>query len=314
MEPRRLHLGGPEREREQAEHVRRARWAAVASLVVVAAVALVIVLSTTGGSSSRTPTPTQAANRPSAVATTPRPSGGVTAPILAYHVINQPPAQSALPSSLYVPPEQFTAQMQALKAAGWHAVTLDQLEANWTRGAPLSPGKPIVITFDNGYASQYKNALPVLKQLGWVGVENLQVNGLSPADGGLSDAQVRGLIGAGWELDAAGLSQADLTVLDAAQLNSEVASARQTLRSRYGVPVNWFSYPSGRYDPTVVASVRQAGYVGATTGSPGWASPQADRFRLPRLEVVADTSPSQLLSQITAARQTTTAPPSSTGT
>ena len=52
---------------------------------------------------------------------------------------------------------------------------MDQLRANWTRGVPLGPGKPIVITFDNGYESQYTNALPVLKQLGWTGVENIQL-------------------------------------------------------------------------------------------------------------------------------------------
>ena len=168
--------------------------------------------------------------------------------------------------------------------------------------------------FDSGYASQYTNALPVLRQLGWVGVENLQVNGLPESEGGLSDAQVRGVVGAGWELDAAGVSQSDLTVLDPAQLSGEVLGARQTLHSRYSVPVNWFSYPSGRYNPAVVAAVRAAGYVGATTSTAGWASPQADRFRLPRLEVVGGTSPSQLLSQIMAARQTTTAPTSSAGT
>ena len=310
MEPRGPHLGGPEGPERQLQ-VRRTRLAAAGSLIVVAAVALVIVLSTTGGSGPRRPT--EAATRSNAGGTSTTGSDGVTAPILAYHVINQPPAQSTLPPSLYVSAEQFAAQMQALKAAGWHAVTLDQLEANWTGGASLGSGKPIVISFDSGYASQYTNALPVLRQLGWVGVENLQVNGLPPSEGGLSDAQVRGLVGAGWELDAEGVSQSDLTVLGPAQLSREVAGARQTLHGRYSVPVNWFSYPSGRYDPTVVAAVRQAGYVGATTSTAGWASPQADRFRLPRLLVVAGSSPSQLLSQITAARQTTTAPATSNG-
>jgi peptidoglycan/xylan/chitin deacetylase (PgdA/CDA1 family) len=311
MEPRHPHPGGPEG-RERLLQVKRARFAAAASLIVVASVALVIVLSTAGGSGPRQPT--EAATRSNAVRTSTTRSDGVTAPILAYHVINQPPPQSALSPSLYVPAEEFTAQMQALRAAGWHAVTLDQLEANWTRGASLGSGKPIVISFDSGYASQYTNALPVLKQLRWVGVENLQVNGLSSSEGGLSDAQVRGLIGSGWELDTDGVSQTDLTVLDSAQLSSEVAGARQTLHSRYGVPVNWFCYPSGRYDATVVTAVRAAGYVGATTSASGWASAQADRFRLPRLQVVAGTSPSQLLSQITAARQTTTAPTVSAGT
>jgi peptidoglycan/xylan/chitin deacetylase (PgdA/CDA1 family) len=209
---------------------------------------------------------------------------------------------------------EFTAQMKALKAAGWHAVTLDQLEAYWTRGASLGSGKPIVITFDTGYASQYTYAAPVLKQLGWVGVVNLQVEGLSPSEGGLTDVQVRSMIDAGWELDTDGVSEPDLTTLAPSQLGTEILTARQTLRGRYGVPVNWFCYPSGRYDATVIAAVRAAGLVGATTLIAGWASPQGDRFRLPRLQVLSGTSPATLLSQIASERQNTSAPSAYYGT
>ena len=232
-------------------------------------------------------------------------------PILAYHVINQPPAQSAISSSLYVPATEFSAQLQALKADGWHAVTLNQLEANWTRGVALGPGKPIVITFDEGYASHYTNALPTLKRLGWVGVENLQVNGLPPSDGGLSDSQIRGLIAAGWELDSEGIGQGELTTLDALTLSERVTTARQTLRSRYNVPANWLSYPVGHYNATTVAAARAAGFEGALTSFAGWAGPQSDRFRLPRINVLAGTSPGQLLSQIASSKQTTSAPPAS---
>ena len=115
--------------------------------------------------------------------------------------------------------------MQALKAAGWHPVTLDQLRAYWTHGARLPAGKPIVLTFDNGYHSQYANALPVLKRLGWVADENIQLSGLPPSQGGLTDAEVRGLVDAGWELDTQGISHADLITLDAAQLHDQVATA-----------------------------------------------------------------------------------------
>jgi peptidoglycan/xylan/chitin deacetylase (PgdA/CDA1 family) len=202
--------------------------------------------------------------------------------------------------------------MQALASAGWHAVTLDQLSAYWSHGASLPAGKPVVITFDNGYRSQYANALPVLRRLGWVGDENLQLTGLPPSQGGLTDAQVRGLIAAGWELDTQGISHADLIRLDGAQLRYQVATARQLLHRRYGVPVNWFCYPSGHYDATVISAVRAAGFDGSTTVVPGWARPGDDPYRLPRLRVLGGTSPQQLLSQIDAARSAA-APPSSYG-
>jgi peptidoglycan/xylan/chitin deacetylase (PgdA/CDA1 family) len=237
--------------------------------------------------------------------------GNATAPILMYHVINPPPAGAPFPG-LYVPGPEFAAQMQALKAAGWHAVTMDQLRANWTRGVPLGPGKPIVITFDNGYSSQYTNALPVLQRLGWVGVENIQLSGLPPSQGGLTDAQVHGMLSAGWELDTQGISHADLIKLDAAGLRYQIASARQTLRSRYGVPVNWFCYPSGHYDSTVVSEVRAAGYVGSTTVVPGWAARADDPYRLPRLRVLGGTSPGALLYQL-AQYENASAPPPSYG-
>jgi peptidoglycan/xylan/chitin deacetylase (PgdA/CDA1 family) len=203
--------------------------------------------------------------------------------------------------------------MRALKTDGWHAVTLDQLKAHWDRGSPLGPGKPIVITFDSGYASHYTNALPVLKALGWSAVENLPVTGLPPSDGGLSDAQIRGLTAAGWELDTEGLNSVDLTKLDPTQMAQQVLSARQAVHSRYGAPVNWFSYPSGAYNPTVTAAVRAAGYFGATTVNPGWANPRQDRYRLPRLVVRSGFTGSQLVAQIAAAKANASIPSSSSG-
>lgn len=296
----------------------RERVVALGSLILVAGVVLVIVLDSAGSSSHPGRSSSAASSRHSrgggsASRTTAQP-GTASVPILVYHVINTQPAGSSALPALYVPAAEFSSQMDALKANGWHAVTLDQLEAYWTRGVPLGNGKPIVLTFDNGYASQYTNALPVLKGLGWVGVENLQLTGLPPAQGGLSDVQVRGLIAAGWELDTQGLSHADLVGLDSGQLSNEVASAREMLRSQYGAPVNWFSYPAGDYDASVIAAARAAGYVGATTVNPGWASPQQDRYRLPRLVVSGGTTASQLLAQIAAAQSNTSIPSSYDGT
>jgi peptidoglycan/xylan/chitin deacetylase (PgdA/CDA1 family) len=311
--------------RSRGEHVRRRRVIAL-SAVVLALAAVVFVVTSSGRSTGGSRPAANAVTHPrggSGTASrthrgstvTGRPTGkpGTTpVPVLVYHVIAPPPPGAASPD-LYVPAAEFDAQMQALKAAGWHPVTLDQLKAYWTRGVPLGAGKPIVLTFDNGYHSQYAGALPILRKLGWVGVENLQLAGLPPSQGGLSDAEVRGLISAGWELDTQGISPADLITLDATALSQQVAGARQTLRHRYGVPVNWFCYPSGHYNGVVVAAVQAAGFVGSTTVIPGWASPSSDPYRLPRLRVLAGTSPAALLAQIASAEHDAPPPASYSG-
>ena len=226
-----------------------------------------------------------------------------------YHVIAAPPPGAPFPG-LYVTPSEFAEQMRALRAAGWRATTLDRLAAYWRGAAQLGPGKPIVLTFDNGYQSQYAQALPVLRRLGWVADENIQLTGLPPSQGGLGEAEVREMIAAGWELDTQGISHADLVALDPEQLRDQVSVARETLRRRYHVAVNWFCYPSGHYDAAVIAAVRAAGYRGSTTVIPGWAHPAEDPYRLHRLRVLGGTAPAALLAQIESSRGEPPAPAS----
>jgi peptidoglycan/xylan/chitin deacetylase (PgdA/CDA1 family) len=316
------------RRRELAR--RRRRTLAGLSLLLVAGVVVAVALASGGGGgSSRSAGQGVTADRttrggsaaagstrtvPHSTVTgtaTGRP-GSERVPILMYHVINPPPAGAPFPG-LYVEPSELAAQMQALANAGYHAVTQDQMWAYWKRGVPLPAGKPIVVSFDNGYQSQYSNALPVLRRLGWVGDENIQLTGLPPSQGGLSQAQVKGLIAAGWELDTQGISHADLIALNATQLAAQVAGSRKTIQQRYGVPVNWFCYPSGHYNATVIAAVKSAGYTGSTTVVPGWAGPAGDPYRLPRLRVLGGTSPESLLSELQAIREDPAPPASYSG-
>jgi peptidoglycan/xylan/chitin deacetylase (PgdA/CDA1 family) len=213
-----------------------------------------------------------------------------------YHVIAPPPPTAPFPE-LYVPRAEFAAQMAALARAGYHAVTLDRVRRAWLGHASLPP-HPIVLSFDNGYRTQYTKALPVLRRLGWVGVENIQLSGLPPSQGGLTKTDVRGLLRAGWELDTQGWNHADLNTLDRGQLHFQVAVARRLLQHAYHVPVEWFCYPSGHYDSSVIAAVKAAGYVGATTVVPGWARPGENAYRLPRLRVLGGTSPRALLALV----------------
>lgn len=309
------------REQRRRAIQRRRRMAATALGVVAAAAVAAVVLASCGSSTAGKAARAADASAPAAkrsrqtakalsVPASSQPVGAPgqePVPILMYHVIAAPPPGAPYPG-LYVEPAEFAEQMQALKGAGFHAVTLDEVEAYWRRGAPLGPGKPVVISFDNGYNSQYTQALPVLQRMGWVGDENIQLTGLPPSQGGLSQTQIRGLLAAGWELDTQGISHAALITLDAEQLHYQVAVARETLRRRYHVPVNWFCYPSGQYDATVEAAVKEAGFIGSTTVVPGWAHPSDDPYRLHRLRVLGGTSGQQLLELIAGSREDGPAP------
>jgi peptidoglycan/xylan/chitin deacetylase (PgdA/CDA1 family) len=313
-----------ERRERREQSLRRLRALALGALAAVAIAAITTIAVASGGGGS---SPGPARDRPkhtaattahgkpatTGISTTPAgPPGHEAVPILMYHVIAAPPAGAPFPG-LYVEPAEFAAQMQALKDAGWHAVTPDQVESYWREGTPLGSGKPIVLSFDNGYQSQYTQALPVLRRLGWVGEENIQLSGLPPSQGGLLQRQIRGLVEAGWELDTQGFSHADLVTLDAEALRYQIAVSRQTIQRRFHVPVDWFCYPSGHYDATVIAAVKAAGYAASTTVVPGWAHREDDPYRLHRLRVLGGTSAQQLLSEIAAVRGDPAAPASYTG-
>jgi peptidoglycan/xylan/chitin deacetylase (PgdA/CDA1 family) len=201
-------------------------------------------------------------------------------PILMYHVLATAPAGAAYPD-LWVRPADFAAQMKWLARHGYHAVTLGQLFAYWRRGVALPP-KPFVATFDDGYLSDFTVGLPVLRSHGWAGVLNLIVD--SVHKGELGAGQVRALIKAGWEVDAHTVTHADLITLDPTRLRYEVSGSRQRLRKMFGQPVDFFCYPAGHYDPAVIAAVRAAGFLGATTENPGLATP-AQPFTLNRIRV-----------------------------
>jgi peptidoglycan/xylan/chitin deacetylase (PgdA/CDA1 family) len=271
--------------------VRRRRLVAALAAVVVVAIAVAASLAVSrhgsdAGRSARRDARTPAARHGGAPAAVPATAPGAhraphePVPILFYHVINRPPPGTPEPE-LWVSPQDFAAQVAALAGRGYHAVTLQQVYDAWHHGG-LLPSKPIVFSFDDGYHSQYSNALPILRSRGWPGVLNLEVKLLATD---LRPPEVRAMIAAGWEVDAHTFTHPDLTTLSADRLRQEVAGSREAIRRRFGVPVNFFCYPAGSFDPAVVAAVRSAGYLGATTTQPGLASPVSSPFELRRVRV-----------------------------
>jgi len=212
--------------------------------------------------------------------------------VLVYHVIGFRPAGNTL-EGLYVPPAQLRAQVDWLARAGWHAVTLDRVLAYWREGVAL-PRKPIVLTFDDGYPGDWRYALPILRAHHFPGVLNLQIGNLVPA-------RVRRLIRAGWQIASHTFTHPDLTTVGAAQLAREVVTSRTWLQDVFHVRVDVFCYPYGRYDNTVVAAVRHAGYVAAETENPGFASPADGLVTLDRIRVGPTTGVAGLASLLRSA-------------
>jgi peptidoglycan/xylan/chitin deacetylase (PgdA/CDA1 family) len=202
-------------------------------------------------------------------------------PILMYHVIANPPAGAQLPE-LYVDPKTFDRQMEWLKSQGYVAVSLNQVYNAW-KGAAI-PEKPVVVSFDDGYRSQYVYARPELRKLGWPGVLSVIAGRVGQPNAELSVAMVRTLINDGWELDSHTISHVDVSQASGAQLEDEVAGSRRMLQQRFHQPVNFFCYPSGRYDDQAVQAVRAAGYLGATTTDEGLAD-KSRIYTLKRIRV-----------------------------
>jgi peptidoglycan/xylan/chitin deacetylase (PgdA/CDA1 family) len=219
-------------------------------------------------------------------------AGGEPVPILVYHAIRTAPARARLPS-LFVAPREFAGQVRGLRRAGYSAVTLQRVWDAWHGRARL-PRRPIVLSFDDGYESQVRVALPLLRRERWPGVLNLALDWVDDLGG---DGAVRRLVEAGWQIDAHSRTHADLTRVPAAQLADETAGARAELQGRFDVPANFYAYPSGRYDAHVAAAVRAAGYLAATTVKRGLARP-ADPYALARVPVSAGTSPERLLRRL----------------
>jgi len=295
---------------------RRRRLFALGGLLAVAVVLALVVVGSLASGGSRSGSGSGSANAPRAAhgdgggASAPRTTATVAGPardmgrpgpprpvpILMYHVVSDPFANSPYPD-LYVPRAQFQDEMHALRAAGYTAVTLQKVWDSWHANGPL-PTKPVVVSFDDGYHSHFTNALPVLRALGWPGVLNLELKNIR-SDYGLTDAQVSALIAAGWEVDSHTIDHPDLTTVDAARLRYEIAQSRAELKARFHIPVNFFCYPAGRYDAAAVAAVQAAGYLAATTTQPGLAKPdEADRFTLNRVRVNNGVSGSTLVAQL----------------
>jgi peptidoglycan/xylan/chitin deacetylase (PgdA/CDA1 family) len=170
------------------------------------------------------------------------------------------------------------------------------------------PAKPVIITFDDGFADQMQ-AFALLKAYQmkatfyiidggpgsqWCIGAGRRYNDPSQPPSGCGDAyltwdQVR-------QLDASGLitigshtiDHPDLPTETAAQQEAEIAGGKAELEAEIGHKVTDFAYPYGDYNQTTINIVKAAGFLTAVTTTPGTLQPPSSRYTLDRIRSTYD--------------------------
>jgi peptidoglycan/xylan/chitin deacetylase (PgdA/CDA1 family) len=188
-----------------------------------------------------------------------------------------------------------------LRAHGFHAVTMRRLAAAWAGRATL-PRRPIVLTFDDGYRSDATVALPVLRRAGWRAVLYLEAGALKTRGAqGVSRRAVREVLRNGWELGSHTIDHLDVSTLGPRRLRYEIGYSRRWLERTFGVRIESFCYPGGRFDHAAVREVERAGYATATTVKEGLAT-RRRRYTLRRIRVDAHDTAATLRRKLARAR------------
>jgi len=196
--------------------------------------------------------------------------------------------------------QDFEKQMQELKARGITVISLQDLLA-WKRGEKNIPPRCAVITFDDGWKSQYEVAWPILKKLGYTFTMFLYTEGV--AGGSLAGGQaitwemLGDMRDNGIDIEAHSATHQDLrenhpvTITEPGAkktrkrltgpeyeqwIQNEVVGCKTLLEQRLGIKVNCFAVPYGFYNEHVKELARNAGYEAMFTvyGQPiTWTSP-----------------------------------------
>ena len=246
---------------------------------------------------SPTAAPTESA--PPAPTLEPTPDGtGRTArvPILMYHYLSVPPANANIyRQDLSVSPDLFATHLDAMQQAGYTSISLYDLLAHLTRGAPL-PEKPVVITFDDGYRDNYENAFPLLQQRGMVAsffVVTDFVDEQRPEY--FTWDMLREMAAAGMSIESHGRNHVSLEGKNADYLVWQALGSLETIQHELGVRPRFVSYPAGEYDQAVIDIFRSANFWAGLTTKQGATHSSDDLFQLHRVRVRGTTTPDELL-------------------
>jgi peptidoglycan/xylan/chitin deacetylase (PgdA/CDA1 family) len=193
-------------------------------------------------------------------------------PVLLYHGLtagSAPPPSPWREGQYWVSAPRFAAHLHAIRGAGrathllrnvWHG-----------RGAPRPPG--VVLTFDDGRASDHALAWPALLDAGFRAEFFLNTATIGQP-GFLAWPQVLEMQRAGMSFQSHGHEHVDLRGLPARELRRQLAESKARLEERLGRPVDFLAAPFGLLDRRVVTAASEAGYRAVCTSRARPARPE----------------------------------------
>ena len=178
--------------------------------------------------------------------------------------------------------EDFREHLSRLRDAGLRGIST---------GAALAeefPSDSVAITFDDGCASDFEIAAPLLREVG-AGATFYVVSGFLGRRGYMTASQVRELSDLGFEVGSHSHTHRYLTDLGAGDLRGELSGSKARLEDSTGRAVEHFSCPGGRWSRAVAEAAREAGYKSVATSRPGRNAAGAHPFALSRVAVMRGT-------------------------
>lgn len=186
-------------------------------------------------------------------------------PILMYHNIIEEYDPETV--SANITPELFEKQIRTLLSFGYTPVSMTAYY-NYVTGSGELPENPIVITFDDGYLSNYEIAYPILKKYNVPACIFIVTStvGHTPEMGTVSyphftweqakEMQDSGLV----EINSHTHSHKNIAGLTTAELQKEIRLSKYLIEKNLNKYCYTFAYPYGGYREDTERLIRYAGY------------------------------------------------------
>jgi len=180
-------------------------------------------------------------------------------PVLMYHAIEDarhPSAYSEPGDQVYaLQTDAFREQITYLRAENFTVLSLQEL-ANFAQ----PPARAVVLTFDDGHASDSILALPILREAGFR-AEFFVTTGLTGKPHYLSAGQIRELAEADMGIGSHSVSHPYLDELTPMEIATELRDSRDALQAITGKAVTSFSAPGGRLHDALPIVAQELGYT-----------------------------------------------------